>query len=417
MTTRKRKILIYGSGNSREHATYDAIRQDMDCECYCAIKNSNALLELMPNVHRIRNANEAIVLARELAIDRVLILSPSELIAGDCDKFRLAGFNTFGASKRSSLLESSKSFAKNFMQRYNIPTPECRLFTDYSMAEQILKSEWSERNLVIKPDIFSMNAYDRTATPDSLEEAIRHLRRFYTINPDSPVILENRISGYELSLHVLFSGDDYFILPLVQDYKRLCDQDKGPMTHGMAALAFNGNYPKKLMHNIKSRIIEPTLLGLNKEGIEFNSILYFGLMISDDTPYLLEYNVRSGNPEWISILGLLDSNLIDALEFSAPENWKRGYSLTSFVTTKDYPVINEDHFSVPIANVYPENCCDVFGESITKSADQFYPSGGRIVAFRDTGSEFELIKRNVLNAAGNIELEGKQYRTDMSPFF
>lgn len=108
----------------------------------------------MPNVHRIRNANEAIVLARELAIDRVLILSPSELIAGDCDKFRLAGFNTFGASKRSSLLESSKSFAKNFMQRYNIPTPECRLFTDYSMAEQVLKSEWSERNLVIKPDIF-----------------------------------------------------------------------------------------------------------------------------------------------------------------------------------------------------------------------------------------------------------------------
>lgn len=116
------------------------------------------------------------------------------------------------------------------------------------------------------------------------------------------------------------------------------------------------------MHNIKSRIIEPTLLGLNKEGIEFNSILYFGLMISDDTPYLLEYNVRSGNPEWISILGLLDSNLIDALEFSAPENWKRGYSLTSFVTTKDYPVINEDRFQYPlltfilkIAVMYLEN--------------------------------------------------------------
>ncbi|MGV8001686.1 phosphoribosylamine--glycine ligase [Photorhabdus temperata subsp. temperata] len=416
MTTRKIKILLYGSGNSREHATYVAIQQDADCECYCAIKNANALLEEMPNVHRIRDVNEAIALAEKLAVDRVLVLSPLELMAGDCDKFHLAGFNTFGASGHSSRLENSKSFAKNFMRRYNIPTPECRLFTDYSVAERFLKSEWSNSQFVIKPDVFSMNAYDRTATPDSLEDAILHLRRFYAMNSDSSVLLEKRISGYELSLHVLFTGDDYFILPLVQDYKRLCDQDKGPMTHGMAALAFNGAYPSKLLDNIKSQVIEPTLLGLEQENIEFNSILYFGLMISEETPYLLEYNVRSGNPEWLSILGLLDANLIDALDSPKSKHWKQGYSLTSFVTTKEYPVINEDHFSVPITKVYPGNGCKVFGESIIKTAGQYYPAGGRVVAFRDTGPDFKLIKKNVLNAIENIEFEGKQYRTDMSPF-
>ncbi|WP_241169979.1 phosphoribosylamine--glycine ligase [Serratia marcescens] len=417
MITRKLKILIYGSGNGREHATYVAIQNDIDCECYCAIKNANALFEEMPNVYRINDVNEAIALAKELSIDRVLILSPLELISGDSDKFRLAGFNTFGASEFSSRLESSKSFAKEFMQLYNIPTPEYRVFTDYSVAERTLKNEWSDKNFVIKPDIFSMNAYDRTATPESLEDAVLHLQRFHTMNSESPVILEERISGYELSLHVLFTGNDYFILPLVQDHKRLFDQNTGPMTHGMAALAFNGNYPKNLLKNIKSKIIEPTLLGLNQEGIEFNSILYFGLMINEETPYLLEYNVRSGNPEWISILGLLDSGLIDALDSPKPEDWKQGYSLTSFLTTKEYPVVNKESFSVSISNIHPENNCKVFGESIIKRAGHYYPSGGRVLAFRDTGSDFELIKMSILSTIKNVNLEGKQYRTDILPFF
>ncbi|MDC9623297.1 MULTISPECIES: hypothetical protein [Xenorhabdus] len=137
-------------------------------------------------------------------------------------------------------------------------------------------------------------------------------------------------------MHVLCTGNDYFILPLVQDYKRLCDGNEGPMTHGMAALAFNGRYPNKLIENIKSRVIEPTLLGLQKEGMEYHSILYFGLMIIEDTPWLLEYNVRSGNPEWISILGLLQADLIEALDSPRALHWKQGYSLTSFVTAEAY---------------------------------------------------------------------------------
>ncbi|HCR62519.1 MAG TPA: phosphoribosylamine--glycine ligase [Serratia liquefaciens] len=417
MTTRKLKILIYGSGNSREHSTYEAIQQEDDCECYCAIKNANALLEERPNVYRISNVKEAIALAKSLDIDRVLVLSPLELFVGDSDKFRLAGFETYGASEQASRLESSKSFAKDFMRRYSIPTPESRLFTDYAVAERFLRDAWSNGDYVIKPDVFSMNAYDRTSTPDSLEEAICDLHRFYAMNADSTVLLEERLSGYEISLHVLCTGNDYFILPLVQDYKRLCDGNEGPMTHGMAALAFNGSYPNKLIENIKSRVIEPTLLGLQKEGVEYHSILYFGLMIIEDTPWLLEYNVRSGNPEWISILGLLQADLIEALDSPRALHWKQGYSLTSFVTAETYPVVNKEHFTVPVVKVYPDNGCEVFGESIVKKAGQYYPSGGRVMAFRDTGMDFNVIKNNVLTAIENVVLEGKHYRTDIAPFF
>jgi phosphoribosylamine--glycine ligase len=417
MKTKKTKVLIYGPGNAREHATFAAFQQDKDCECYCAIKYPNALLEEIPKVFRVSNVDDAITLAKKFIIDRVFILSPSEIIAGDCDKFRLAGFTVFGASREASILESSKGFAKKFMRKYGVPTPEYNLFSEYSQAECFLKSVWSDRQYVIKSDVFSMNAYDRTVTPESLDEALQHLQRFYSIGLNPSVLLEERISGYELSVHVLVKGKNYFILPLVQDYKKLCDGDSGPMTHGMTALAFNGIPPETLMDNIKSKVIEPTLLGLEQESIEFDSILYFGLMISDDQPYLLEYNVRSGNPEWLSILGLLDCSLLEALDSPQAEHWQEGYSLTSFIVTKGYPIGAEHDNLSPVSLEHIEFSCDIFGESITSQGAQYYPTGGRVFAFRESGTDFNCIKENVLSACKNVILDGKQYRTDMVPFF
>lgn len=413
----KIKILIYGPGNAREHATFETFKKDQGCECFCAVKQPNALLEKQANVFRVEDVNSAIKLAKQLVVNRVFILSPSELIAGDCDKFRDEGFTVFGASQKASLLESDKYFAKKFMQKYQISTPEYHVFTDRVQAEQFLKHNWTTKNYVIKSNVFSMNAYDRTVTPESLNEALEHVQRFFSVPGGAEVIVEERISGYELSVHVLVKGTNYFILPLVQDYKKLCDGDLGSMTHGMTALAYNGVYPKGLIENIKSLIIEPTLNGLVEEKIDYDSILYFGLMVDAEQPHLLEYNVRSGNPEWLSILGLLDGGLIEALDSPQTNHWRQGYSLTSFIVTRDYPVGNDHDVLSPVSLEHIGSTCDMFGESIAKQNGQYYPLGGRVVAFRGSGTDFNYVKENVLSALKNVKLNGKHYRTDMIPFF
>jgi len=408
---RKQKILIYGSGNAREHATYEALRSN-EHEIYSLTTKTNALLEKQPNVFKISNISEALKFSNEIKPDKVLILGPEELISGAADIFRKNKFDVFGASQKASILEHSKSYSKEFMTKYGIPTPEYFNFYNKQDAYHFLINNWGKKTYVLKTDIFSMNAYDRTVTPESLDEAIISLERLYLSNPNAKIIIEEMISGYELSAHILIQGDSYFILPLVQDYKKIVD-DSSPMTHGTAAVATSGPYPKELIDNIEKYVVEPTISGLKEEGIVYSSILYIGLMIEKNQPQVLEYNVRSGNPEWLSIMGLLNTPLIEALYYPSHSHWNQGSSLTSFIMAKDYPEVTRDLYKETITGMNKIFNCDIFGESIIKRDNEYYPSGGRILAIRDSNLDFNIAKLNVLKSINEIQLDGKKYRSDL----
>ncbi|OFW86922.1 MAG: hypothetical protein A3B66_07305 [Alphaproteobacteria bacterium RIFCSPHIGHO2_02_FULL_46_13] len=416
----RRKILLYGSGNGREHATLRALKFDhnTDVDVRCLVHGTNALMLREPGVYSIKSRNDALSFAEEFQPDNVLILSPTELIAGDADFFSQNGYNVFGASQKASLIEHSKVFSKKFMMKYHIPTPDYYAAQNLVDAETYLIENWSlrKKGYVLKKDIFSMNAYDRTDTPDTLEEAITSVRRLYNGAESGQMILEERISGYELSLHILVDGSRYYVMPAVQDYKKLFPNDLGPMTHGVAAVATSAPYPIDLYSKICKQIIEPTLEGFIAEKIEYKSLLYIGLMIENGEPRVLEYNVRSGNPEWLSLMGLLDVPFMDMLDNFGEHSWKQNvFSLTSFGLAAGYPETPRPYYTEAISGLDLIENVDLIGESILSRDGLYYPSGGRVFALRSTDASFDGAQQKISTAFNSLRMNGVYYRNDLKP--
>ncbi|MBP9846927.1 MAG: hypothetical protein KBD43_12795 [Saprospiraceae bacterium] len=418
----RRKILLYGSGNGREHATLRALKFDNnnDVDVRCLVHGTNALMLKEAGVHSIKSRNDALSFAAEFQPDHVLVLSPTELIAGDADFFSQNGYTVFGASQKASLIEHSKVFSKKFMMKYNIPTPDYYAAQNLTDAETYLIKNWSlrKKGYVLKKDIFSMNAYDRTDTPDTLEQAIASVRRLYDGAKSGQMILEERISGYELSLHILVDGSRYHVMPAVQDYKKLFPNDLGPMTHGVAAVATSTSYPTDLYNKICKQIIEPTLEGFIAEGIEYKSLLYIGLMIEEGDPKVLEYNVRSGNPEWLSLMGLLNIPFMDMLDNFGEHSWKQNsFSVTSFGLAAGYPETLRPYYTEAISGLDSIENVDLIGESIAYRDGLYYPSGGRVFALRTTDHSFDNAQNKISTAFNSLHMNGIYYRNDLKPFF
>lgn len=421
---RPRKILLYGSGNAREHATLHALSEDApEVEVRALILKENALMQRDEGVAVVDGLEAALAFAGEYEPDEVFVLSPAELIEGAADAFRHRGFKVFGVSRAAARLEHSKVFAKEFMRRRRIPTPDYFVADDVAAAEQYVRRNWERRDggYVIKTDLFSMNAYDRTDTPVCLEDALASIRRIEKSSPHSKLILEEKISGYELSLHMLVDGERYYLLPPVQDYKKPYPGGEGPMTHGVASVAAATPYPRDLLKGIREEIVEPTLLGLREEGIDYRHILYIGLMVSGGRPQALEYNVRSGSPEWLSLLGLLDTsllNLLDGFERDALDGsfWKEGCSsVTSFGLAAGYPETARTRYTEEIRGLERVTEGATFGESIVTRGGAYYPSGGRVFAVRQTGGDFAEIRRGVADAFDAVSMNGLYYLDELSP--
>ena len=311
------RIILYGLGNGRDHANHIELAKCRNIEFCSLITNKNALMEKYDNVYYINSVNEAIKFAKKYEPDLVIVSNRKDLSNGVTEKFRKAGFETFGITKEVAKLETVKEYAKRFMVRNNINTPEYYVTDDKNDAIKYIQENWNKTQYgyVFKVDQFSKNSFERTAVPDDLENAIQDIHRLFNSTPNAKLIIEEKIVGYELSLHVIINNGKYAILPLVQDYKKKYPRNEGPMTAGTASVAESKAIPTELLNKLKNEIIEPTIKGLRNEDIEYNYILYIGVMVSDTgKPYILEYNTRTGNPEWLSILGLLDRPFIDFIE-------------------------------------------------------------------------------------------------------
>lgn len=425
---RTKRVLIYGPGNAREHATYRALKQGgrNSVDVLALIKNRNALLEMAPGVRVVDGLSMALEIASEYRPDLVLVTSPNELIAGDADIFRSHEHATFGVSAQAAQLEASKIFSKKFMQRHHIPTPNYYVAKHIDEAESYLKLNWdrSRAGYVLKTDRFSMNAYDRTDTPEDLDAAISAARRLFKSSPDNNLVLEERITGYELSLHVLVDKDKYYILPPVQDYKKLLPNNEGAMTHGVVAVATSQPYPITLYQKLCQSIIEPTLEGLSKDGILYQSILYIGLMITNDGPFVLEYNVRSGNPEWLSLLGLLQGSLVEVFDSFKDQSskaleqcWKQDhFCVTAFGLAAGYPETARKGYAEQISGLDQSlQGVDIFGESIIRDLEGLRPSGGRIFAIRAGDADFSTVQTKIKSSFDKIRMNGLFYRDDFAP--
>lgn len=418
------RIILYGLGNGRDHANHIELAKCENIEFCSLISNKNALMEEYDNVYYIQSVNDAIEFAKDYKPDLVVISNRKDLSSGVTEKFREAGFETYGITKEVAKLETVKEYAKEFMIRNNINTPAYYITNDENDAIQYVQKNWNKtkHGYVFKVDQFSKNSFERTAVPDNLENAIQDIHRLFNSTPNAKLIIEEKIIGYELSLHIMINNGKYAILPLVQDYKKKYPRNEGPMTAGTASVAENKYIPTELLNKLKNEIIEPTIKGFKNEGIEYNYILYIGIMVSDTgKPYILEYNTRTGNPEWLSILGLLDRPFIDFIEsfyndVEEIENfWKKDcYSITMYGFSAGYPEVERKYFNENIMNLEKIKMdTDIIGEHIEKRNNDIIPSGGRVFALRRTGKDFDKVKKELIEDFYCIKMNGLYFREDI----
>ncbi len=421
-----KKILLYGLGNGRDHANHVALMKSPNIEICSLIQNENALMEKQyNNVYRVRNIEEAIKFANSFKPDLVIISNRADLAKGATELFRAKGYKVFGISKDVARLETSKEYSKAFMKRNNIPTPDYYVAQNEEQAIRFISKNWNKtkNGYVLKVEQFSKNSYARTAVPKDLEDAKNSIYRLFNSTPNAKLIIEEKIKGHELSLHVLINNNKYSIMPMVQDYKRKYPNDEGPMTAGTASVAESKKYPAKLLKRLKNDIIEPTIKGFENEQIEYNYILYIGVMITEEgKPYVLEYNTRTGNPEWIALLGLLDIPLIEVFNSfynnidEIQDFWmKDKISIAMCGFSSGYPETERKIYNEPIMNLEKiAQDTEIIGEHIVEREGRLYPSGGRVFELRRIGSNFEDIKKQLIDDFNIIDMNDLYFRNDIN---
>ncbi len=349
------------------------------------------------------------------------VVGPEDpLAAGIVDAFVEKGLPIFGPTKNAAKLESSKIWAKEFMKRNSIPTADFEIFDDAQKAKDFVKSY--EKPVVIKADgLAAGKGVIVCKNKDEANDAIDTILTKKSFgDAGSKIIIEERIDGVEASYIALCDGKIGIPMATSQDHKRIFDNDEGPNTGGMGAYSPTPIIDEKLTSEIQEKIIDKTIHAMRDEGFEFKGFLYAGIMIKDGIPYVLEYNVRMGDPECQPILMRLDSDLYDYLHASSegklselPEiSWKNQYSVCVVLASKGYPS------SYPTGDEITgfENISSdalVFHAGTKRQDNKIKSNGGRVLGVTALGSSLQDAINNAYDACNHIRWTNKYHRTDI----
>ncbi len=342
------------------------------------------------------------------------------LAAGIVDAFIAKKLPVFGPSQNAAQLESSKIWAKEFMKRNSIPTADFEIFDDAQKAKDFVKSY--DKPVVIKAD--GLAAGKGVIVCDNKDEANDAIDIILTKKSfgeaGSKIIVEERIDGIEASYIALCDGNLGIPMATSQDHKRIFDNDKGPNTGGMGAYSPTPVINEKLASEIQEKIIDKTIDAMHQEGIDFRGFLYAGIMIKDGNPYVLEYNVRMGDPECQPILMRLDSDLYDYLRASSEGklnelqeiSWKNEYSVCVVLASKGYPESYPKGDTITGFDEIPSNSF-VFHAGTKKQDDHIISDGGRVLGVTALGSTLQDAIDNAYASCDKICWDNKYQRNDI----
>ena len=349
------------------------------------------------------------------------VVGPEDpLAAGIVDAFVEKGLPVFGPTKNAAKLESSKIWAKEFMKRNSIPTADFEIFDDAQKAKDFVKSY--EKPVVIKADgLAAGKGVIVCKNKDEANDAIDTILTKKSFgDAGSKIIIEERIDGVEASYIALCDGKIALPMATSQDHKRVFDNDEGPNTGGMGAYSPTPIIDEKLGTEIQEKIIDKTIHAMRDEGFEFKGFLYAGIMIKDGTPYVLEYNVRMGDPECQPILMRLDSDLYNYLHASSegklselPEiSWKNQYSVCVVLASKGYPSSYPTGDEITGFENIPSEAF-VFHAGTKKQDNKIKSNGGRVLGVTALGSSLQDAINNAYDACNHIRWTNKYHRTDI----
>jgi len=417
------KILVIGGGG-REHALVWKLAQSSSVEkIWCAPGNGGieSDAECFPlDLNDVRAASD---LAAMLSADLTIVGPEIPLVGGIADEFATRGLTLLGPSKTAAQLEGSKIFAKKFMERHGIPT--AAVYGIYEQAVDVYTDLCSvDWPLVIKADgLAAGKGVLVTSSPDEATAFIdRVMERKEFGEAGRRVLLEEGLQGDELSFIILTDGKNFIRMAPTRDYKRAYDGDRGPNTGGMGAYSTDDLLPAELEKKIVETIVRPTLAGLEKDGTAYRGFLYFGLMLTQQGPKVLEFNCRLGDPETQAIMMRVDFDFAQACMASArgelssvQAKWAPASSVCVVLASKGYPEKPEvgEEISGLDAEGRVEAPGKVFHAGVRREASQYYTGGGRVIGVAASDQDLSSCRRVTYSTCSSIAFDGQHYRSDV----
>ena len=413
------KVLVVGGGG-REHAMVCALAKSPKVDkLWCAPGNGGIAAQAECVNIKATDVASMVAFAKENQVDYVVVAPDDPLALGMVDALAEAGIPAFGPRKNAAIIEASKSFSKDLMKKYHIPTAKYEIFTDMEQALAYVRAEGAP--IVVKADGLALGKGVVVAqSVAEAEDAIRSMmgdKKFGEAG--ARVVIEECMTGPEVSVLCFVDGEHLSPMLSSQDHKRAYNDDQGPNTGGMGAFAPSPKYTPEIAQVCMDTIFRPTVEAMAQEGRPFQGCLYFGLMLTPNGPKVVEYNSRFGDPETQPVLSLLKTDLLDIMLACTNGTldhldiqWSTGAACCIVMASGGYPLDYQKGYAISGLDSVPE---DVFVyHAGTKLEDGAYlTNGGRVLGVTATAEDLEQAIAKAYGAVKGISFQDAHYRTDI----
>ena len=424
------KILIIGNGG-REYAL--ALRLKASNHEIFIAPGNGATNAIATNID-IKNYDDLAIWAKNEGIKLCVVGPENALDEGVVDTFKEHDLAIFGPSKAAAKLESSKAFMKDFLSRNNIRTARFLNTRNFSEASEFIDEIYAKgaSKIVVKADglCAGKGVIIATSANEAKETAKDMLSGASFGDAGKRVVIEEFLDGFELSFFAICDGENFVSLPVAQDHKKLLDNDEGPNTGGMGAYAPSMLASSELIARVEEQIVRPSLAGMKREGAPFCGVLFVGLMVVNNEPYVLEYNVRFGDPECEVLMPLVGSELGELLLNAANgelESVKLNgkFAVGVVIASQNYPYKNSEPAVISIdgkeldesalkAASFNSDDAHICFAGVSMRDGKLLASGGRVLVCVGLGDSIELAKAKAYTLAARVSFKGAKYRRDIA---
>jgi phosphoribosylamine--glycine ligase len=416
------KILVIGSGG-REHALVWKLQQSPRAtKVYCAPGNGGIAIDAECVAVDVKSIDSMIAVANQIQPDLTVVGPELPLMLGVVDEFTRRGWRTFGPTHAAAQLESSKTFAKEFLQRHHIPTAHYAICDSSDQLPEALAHFHTP--IVVKADgLAAGKGVVIAGTKDEASSVANDMLSGRMLGvAGARVVLEEFLEGDELSFLVVSDGERVAPLVAAQDHKRVGDGDTGPNTGGMGAYTTRDIVDHQMRDWLLTHIARPVVSGMKAEGAEYKGVLYCGLMMTARGPMVLEFNCRFGDPETQPILMRLESDLVEAMEASIDGRtsdgdfkWSNDAAVCVVMASGGYPGTYEVGKKITgLEDAAKLDGVRIFHAGTSKRDSDFYTSGGRVLGVTARAPELNTALQRVYEATAKIAFDGAHYRNDIA---